>query len=363
VTTGTQQVELRGHQNRIAAIGFSADGSRIATGAVSDAAQARSAPTSDVAEVKIWDAITGQELLSLKTPPRASGPGFGSSIFPGIADRQVEISSSAIRFPTARPTNESPSWEAPPLSANIAASELAYWFVNMPAGENLLTRAELIAYLAADQTLDDSTRALALEKAGLPMARRFVDRGTTAEDKGKLDAAMQAYDEAIRLSPSYAIPYNNRGHVWLGMGNMDRAMQDYNEAIRLDARYALAFHNRGMLRNHNGEFEKALHDFNESIRLDPNSRTINERAWLRATCPDANYRNAQQAIADATRACEMEDWLAPTFLNTLGAAYAESGDFASAIKCSSQGVPSPRLPNLSRACSFTARASRTANRH
>ena len=54
-------------------------------------------------------------------------------------------------------------------------------------------------------------------------------------------------------------------------------------------------------------------------------------AFILATCPDASVRNGEEAVASATRACELSSWQFPDALETLVAAYAEAGDFAQAI--------------------------------
>jgi hypothetical protein len=50
-----------------------------------------------------------------------------------------------------------------------------------------------------------------------------------------------------------------------------------------------------------------------------------------ATCPDARYRDGKLAVAAATRAAELTNWKDRNVLETLAAAYAEAGDFASAV--------------------------------
>ena len=55
------------------------------------------------------------------------------------------------------------------------------------------------------------------------------------------------------------------------------------------------------------------------------------RAWILATCPDAKLRDGKLAVASASRAAELTDWKNSYVLSTLAAAYAESGDFASAV--------------------------------
>ena len=54
-------------------------------------------------------------------------------------------------------------------------------------------------------------------------------------------------------------------------------------------------------------------------------------AWIRATCPDAQYREGKLAVASATCACELTKWKDIGALGILAAACAQAGDFAQAV--------------------------------
>ncbi len=76
-----------------------------------------------------------------------------------------------------------------------------------------------------------------------------------------------------------------------------------------------------------------LANLNEAIQVAPESRSaLNARALFLATSPDDSVRNGIQAIADATKACEISEWKNAVFVNTLAAAYAEAGKFDEAVK-------------------------------
>ena len=51
-----------------------------------------------------------------------------------------------------------------------------------------------------------------------------------------------------------------------------------------------------------------------------------------ATCPNPTYRDGKKAVEIAIEACELTRWKEAYCLETLAAAYAESGDFANAVK-------------------------------
>ena len=57
--------------------------------------------------------------------------------------------------------------------------------------------------------------------------------------------ALADLDEAIRLDPTYACSYNNRGRTYAFKGDYDRAIADYSEAIKIDLNMFIAYNNRG----------------------------------------------------------------------------------------------------------------------
>lgn len=94
-----------------------------------------------------------------------------------------------------------------------------------------------------------------------------------------------------------------------------------------------------------GNYKAALADFDSLVedtrRLatrEQHSFVLDGRAWLRATCPDASIRNAQLAITDAKKACELARWRHAGYIDTLAAAYAEAGDFDSAVRYEQQAI-------------------------
>jgi hypothetical protein len=85
------------------------------------------------------------------------------------------------------------------------------------------------------------------------------------------------------------------------------------------------------------EYASAIVDLDEAVRLDPRSvSALANRAWIRATCPDARYRDGKTAVESATRACELTGWNDVFPMHALAAACAEAGDFATAVKWETQ---------------------------
>jgi tetratricopeptide (TPR) repeat protein len=157
-------------------------------------------------------------------------------------------------------------------------------------------------------------------------------RGKLRFERGDHDRAIADLDRSLKLAPD-SEAHTIRGFAWKRKGDKDRAMADLDSAIKLNPREALAWRVRGATWAGKADYPKALADYTESLRIDPeNPESLHHRATMLSVCTDARYRDGRQAVEDATKACELTEWKSPLFLNGLASAYAEKGDFESAIK-------------------------------
>jgi tetratricopeptide (TPR) repeat protein len=87
---------------------------------------------------------------------------------------------------------------------------------------------------------------------------------------------------------------------------------------------------------------KAIVDFDEAIRLEPqNALFYGGLGWILATCPEQVLRDGKRAIRLATKACELTHWRIGDHLNSLAAAYAETGQFGEAERYQSKALDDP----------------------
>ena len=132
------------------------------------------------------------------------------------------------------------------------------------------------------------------------LATAFNNRGVAYKVKGEYDRALEDYDRAILLNPSFANAYNNRGVIYRLKGEYDRAIKDYDEAIWLDSNVPASFYNRGIAYSEKQDYDHALGDFDVVLRFNPkNALALYARGIVRLNIGDTQRGAADIAAAKA----------------------------------------------------------------
>ena len=166
-------------------------------------------------------------------------------------------------------------------------------------------------------------------------AQDLIKTGDVAGAKRKLDTVLQR-------DPTFWPALYVRAQIYSSEGKYDLALKDCNEALRQDRSVVEAALLRANINARLGKYAEAIKEYDFLVSLHPRNvtlaRILSDRAWFRATCPNASFRNGQQAVKDAKAACSIMIWKDEQMIDTLAAAYAETGDFNSAVQYSSQAL-------------------------
>jgi tetratricopeptide (TPR) repeat protein len=100
-------------------------------------------------------------------------------------------------------------------------------------------------------------------------ASSYVKFGMSNGQRGDLDAAVAAFNEAITIDPKFAPAYYNRGLAHALQNRFGDAIRDYNQAIQINPNYAAAYYQRGSLLGQQADFDGAIADFSRVIKLVP----------------------------------------------------------------------------------------------
>jgi tetratricopeptide (TPR) repeat protein len=198
-----------------------------------------------------------------------------------------------------------------------------------------------IAYLVKgdyDQAIRDNTEAIQRQDKTM-QADFYFNRAVSYQALGTFDKAMADYNDAIRLAPNDLAIYCGRADAFEKMGQLDKASADYDRAIRLHATEPNDYRLRGKAYFAKGDYRAAASDFEEAVRLSPSDYdAANSHAWFQATCPEDSLRNGKKALETSLRVCERSRWQDSGAVDTLAAAYAETGNFDAAVKYQTQAI-------------------------
>jgi len=165
-------------------------------------------------------------------------------------------------------------------------------------------------------------------KAGPSTADEYYGRALAWAQKKEFRKAIADYTAAIRLEPKRAELFVGRGRAQAATGDLRRAFADLDLALRLDPKSDAAYSARAEAWKAKGDFARAKADYEDALRLQPKNVVVGcNFAWLLATCPDERLRDGRRAVKLATAGCEQMKWKEPELIDTLAAAYAETGNF------------------------------------
>jgi tetratricopeptide (TPR) repeat protein len=186
-------------------------------------------------------------------------------------------------------------------------------------------RAKLGQY---EEAIEDFNQTIRLNPK---FGNAYFNRGELRYEMGEFAAAIQDYDATIKLAPKDSAAYNSRGHAYYRLDQFDEAIRDYSLAIRFEPKNAAAYTNRGDAHCDRGAYAQAARDYQMAMKLDPRlGRAWQSAAWLMATCPQKQFRNAKLALDAAQKAIEIDGSEDHLYLETLAAAQANAGKFEEA---------------------------------
>ena len=210
-----------------------------------------------------------------------------------------------------------------------------WWDAEYNLGTALLAKGQ------PDEAILHCERAVSMRPTD-PDSR--VSLGDALLQKGRIDEAIAHYQKAMMLHPDHFLARYGLGHALLEKGEFDSAIQVCRSALLLRPWDADCHTTLAIALEEKGNPTEAIQHYQKALELAPRSiPTLTNLAWLMATSQDASVRNGPKAVELAGRADLLVGGTNTLVLRTLAAAYAESGEFANAIRTARSAMQLARM--------------------
>jgi hypothetical protein len=172
-----------------------------------------------------------------------------------------------------------------------------------------------------------------------------------------LTGSIAYFDSLITADSRDWDAYLRRAEAEHALNARDASTADYSKAIGLHPDEAFLYLRRGRHYNTLRECAKEVEDFDSAIRLAPTSapqdynfvaEVTSLKAGVYFACPDTTFRDYARGVALAKQAADADPSRA-TLVTILAAAYAQSGDYANAVRTQRQALARPDFPPAYRA--------------
>ena len=164
-------------------------------------------------------------------------------------------------------------------------------------------------------------------------AETHMNKGSALQEKGKLDAAIESFNKALSINPYHSIAHFNMGNALDKKGELDAAMVCYKKAIKIKPDYAEAYFNMGIVLENKGELGAAMESYKQAIKIKPDhaeaynnmGNALKDNGDLDAAID--SYKQVLKIKPDYDVAC-----------NNMGIILTEKGEFDAAINSFSQAI-------------------------
>lgn len=117
------------------------------------------------------------------------------------------------------------------------------------------------------------------------------DRGVTLAEQGKIKSAIAAFNQAIKIYPTFENAHNNLGLALSSQNQFAEAVAAFKQALAINPQNLETYNNLGIALGSQGNFTEAITVFNQAVQLDPNEPTSHQNLgvafWSQGKRPEA----------------------------------------------------------------------------
>ena len=138
------------------------------------------------------------------------------------------------------------------------------------------------------------------------------DRGVAHYDKHDYERAIADFEQLVKLNVNMVVAADPKDRGRPAARLRPAASRSRRSQLRLNPSFALAFNDRGLEFSSKGEFDQAIADYNQSIKINPNhargllqprqrlstASAISTARWPTSTRPSSSIRRSALAYYD-----------------------------------------------------------------
>lgn len=152
----------------------------------------------------------------------------------------------------------------------------------------------------------------------------WMDLGLAHQEQDDIEAALEAYDRAVRLEPGRPGGYAASGTTRAMAGRHDEALDYFDKAIAADDSHPGALAGRGHVQKTIGRQDEAIASYRECIRRNPE---YGEAYWSLANLKTFRFDDEEVVAMQSLLDAEIGDESRANFQFALGKAFEDAGDY------------------------------------
>ena len=95
------------------------------------------------------------------------------------------------------------------------------------------------------------------------------NKGLALFNQGKYQEAIEWFDKALKVNPNYKYALNGKGSALNGLGNYQEANEWLDKALIVDPNYKYALDNKGKALYNQGNYQEAIEYYDRALSIDP----------------------------------------------------------------------------------------------
>ena len=166
-----------------------------------------------------------------------------------------------------------------------------------------------------------------------------VHLGLALAGQGEMDDAIAQYKMVLKEEPGHLEANNNLAKAYLKTNKRALAARHLRRVVKAAPHLVEPCRTLGVLLYEARHYAEAVGVWQAGLKHHPkDAALLHHAAWSLATCPEPAVRDGKQAVALAGRLNEELGGRNAQALDTLAAAYAESGEFAEAVRTARRAI-------------------------